>query len=105
MAPTAPDTLWCHPYFTTDPFVLTETPDLYIVGNQPEFRTKLVAEDGKRCRIVLVPGFKQSGTLALVNLRTLDVRRVSFALFGMKSGSETVPDSSSKAEGEDQSAQ
>lgn len=94
IAPTAPDTLWCHPYFTTDPFVLTETPDIYVVGNQPEFRTKLVAaKEGKatarRCRVVLVPSFKKSGTLVLVNLRTLDVRTVSFAVRGMSSGRET----------------
>ena len=93
LAPTAPDTLWCHPYFTTDPFVLTETPDIYVVGNQPEFRTKLVREgkgkkDEKRCRIVLVPAFKQSGTVVLVNLRTLNVRTVTFAVHGMESGGE-----------------
>lgn len=94
IAPTAPDTLWCHPYFTTDPFILTETPDLYIVGNQPEFGTKMVrakeeneGETG-RCRIVLVPQFKQSGTVVLVNLRTLNVRTMSFAVHGMRSGGE-----------------
>lgn len=95
VAPTAPDTLWCHPYFTTDPFVLMETPDLYIVGNQPEFRTKMVRdkEEGRRCRIVLVPQFKKSGAVVLVNLRTLAVRTVSFAVHGMRSGGEmTRPD-------------
>ncbi|THG94729.1 hypothetical protein EW026_g6796 [Hermanssonia centrifuga] len=92
LAPTAPDTLWCHPYFTMDPFVLQETPDIYVVGNQPEFKTKLVVEQPKgeegekRCRIVLVPGFRESGTLVLVNLRTLAVRTVSFAVEGMTGG-------------------
>lgn len=42
MAPTAPDTLWCHPYSTQDPFVLTSTPHIYIIGNQPSFATTLV---------------------------------------------------------------
>lgn len=98
IAPTAPDTLWCHPYFAKDPFVIPQTPDIYVVGNQPAFATKLVAEDGnpdaedkedrqsKRCRIVLVPNFKQSGVLVLVNMRTLDVRRVQFAVQGMSAG-------------------
>ncbi|KAM5539096.1 hypothetical protein V8D89_007319 [Ganoderma adspersum] len=98
IAPTAPDTLWCHPYFAKDPFVIPQTPDIYVVGNQPVFATKLVAEDGnpdaedeedrrsKRCRIVLVPNFKQSGVLVLVNMRTLDVRRVQFAVQGMSAG-------------------
>ena len=98
IAPTAPDTLWCHPYFTTDPFVLRETPDLYIVGNQPEFRTKLVRERDARCRIVLVPQFKKTGTVVLVNLRTLDVRTVSFAVKGMSSGGEmSAPADASEA--------
>ncbi|KZT11491.1 uncharacterized protein LAESUDRAFT_755134 [Laetiporus sulphureus 93-53] len=128
LAPTAPDTLWCHPYFTTDPFVITETPDVYVVGNQPRFATRVVEERGwgprrrkvnvedgdgvdeeeidesppegegevgmegeegvKRCRIVLVPRFRETGTLVLVNLRTLAVRTVQFAVEGMSAGGE-----------------
>ncbi|KAH8107222.1 DNA polymerase alpha/epsilon subunit B-domain-containing protein [Cristinia sonorae] len=85
MAPTAPDTLWCHPYFTTDPFVISQTPDLYIIGNQPRFATRMVTEkeSGKRCRVVLVPGFRETGTIALVNLRNLEVKTVCFKLEGM----------------------
>lgn len=96
IAPTAPDTLWCHPYKGKDPFIINETPDLYVIGNQPEFKTRLlseVVEDGKgpserRCRIVLVPGFKESGILVLVNLRTLKVRTVNFSVEGMSAGGE-----------------
>ena len=89
MAPTAPDTLWCHPYFTTDPFVITHTPDLYVIGNQPRFATKVATElteekeVGKRCRIVLVPSFKETGTVVLVNLRSMETKTVCFALHGM----------------------
>ncbi|KAI0665028.1 DNA polymerase alpha/epsilon subunit B-domain-containing protein [Cubamyces menziesii] len=94
MAPTAPDTLWCHPYFRQDPFLLLQTPDLYVVGNQPKFATKLVqdteAEENeqprKRCRIVLLPGFRETGILVLVNLRTLAVRKIQFAVEGMNAG-------------------
>ncbi|EMD38621.1 hypothetical protein CERSUDRAFT_123186 [Gelatoporia subvermispora B] len=95
VAPTAPDTLWCHPYFTADPFVITQTPDIYVIGNQPEFATQLVKEEHagegaeereKRCRVVLVPGFRESGTLVLVNLRTLAVKTVRFAVEGMSAG-------------------
>ncbi|THH05578.1 hypothetical protein EW145_g4698 [Phellinidium pouzarii] len=39
-APTAPDTLWCYPYLTADPFVLQRTPDLYVLGCQPHFDTR-----------------------------------------------------------------
>ena len=97
IAPTAPDTLWCHPYFAKDPFVMAQTPDVYVVGNQPAFATKLVEERSdsgddvsdrtpKRCRIVLLPKFRESGTLVLVNMRTLAVRKVQFAVEGMNAG-------------------
>ncbi|PPQ89124.1 hypothetical protein CVT25_006496 [Psilocybe cyanescens] len=97
MAPTAPDTLWCHPYFAEDPFVITETPDIYIVGGQKKFGTKLATDQhpssrkGKgqspaRCRIILVPSFAQTGKLVLVNLRTLAVKCVNFSMYGMTAG-------------------
>ena len=98
MAPTAPDTLWCHPYFARDPFMMVRTPDVYVVGNQPAFATKLAEDRGdpgsedaaerapKRCRIVLLPKFRESGTLVLVNMRTLAVRRIQFAVDGMSGG-------------------
>ncbi|CDO70693.1 hypothetical protein BN946_scf184798.g8 [Trametes cinnabarina] len=101
LAPTAPDTLWCHPFLKRDPFILTQTPDLYVVGNQPAFATKLVQDtetdmeegDGllqKRCRIVLLPSFRETGLLVLVNLRTLALRKVQFTVAGMNAGrSET----------------
>lgn len=77
MAPTAPDTLWCHPYFTDDPFVITNTPDIYAVGNQPRFSTKMVADSqGGQCRIVLIPSFADTGVLVLINLSNLAVELV-----------------------------
>lgn len=97
LAPTAPDTLWCHPYLKSEPFVMHETPDIYLIGNQPAFKTKLVVERAKqkneggdkRCRIVLVPKFRETGVVALVNLRTLQVRTVCFAVAGMSAGGES----------------
>ncbi|THH14322.1 hypothetical protein EW146_g5992 [Bondarzewia mesenterica] len=86
MAPTAPDTLWCHPYFTTDPFVLTQTPDIYVIGCQPRFSTRLVKQGSKQCRIVLVPKFAETGVLVLVGLKMLDVRIVKFSVEGMSVG-------------------
>lgn len=82
MAPTAPDTLWCHPFFTVDPFVITEPADFYIIGNQPQFATKMVEGDESRCRIILVPAFKETGIIVLANLRTLEVKTMSFSLDG-----------------------
>ena len=77
---------------------MVQTPDIYVVGNQPEFATRLVedradsdAEDEedrapKRCRIVLLPNFRETGTLILVNMRTLGVRKIQFAAEGMSAG-------------------
>jgi DNA polymerase delta subunit 2 len=58
IAPTAPDTLCMHliykfilianftkdayPFVENDPFLIQKCPDVYFVGNQPEFRTELV---------------------------------------------------------------
>jgi len=93
MSPTAPDTLWCHPYFTADPFIIKETPHIYVVGAQPEFGTKLITEQTRggekiRSRIVLLPSFAKSGTLVMVNIRTLEVRCVNFAVEGMMTADE-----------------
>ena len=76
MAPTAPDTLWCHPFFTVDPFIITETPDIYAIGCQPRFATRLVRDGKRRSRVVLVPSFSETGILVLVGLKSLDVRIV-----------------------------
>jgi DNA polymerase delta subunit 2 len=95
MAPTAPDTLWCHPYLSADPFLISETPDLYIVGGQRRFGTRMVEDNrqdkGKpqaRCRIVLVPRFADTGMLVLVNMRSLAVKCVKFGVKGMSGSSE-----------------
>lgn len=90
MAPTAPDTLWCHPYLDQDPFILSSTPDIYIIGNQPSFATTMInasapgsAEAGTnqrtdkvRCRVILLPKFCESGMLVLVETRTLECKSI-----------------------------
>jgi DNA polymerase delta subunit 2 len=76
IAPTAPDTLWCHPFFTMDPFVIAETPDIYAIGCQPRFGTRLVKDGKRRSRVILVPSFAETGILVLVSLKSLDVRIV-----------------------------
>jgi DNA polymerase delta subunit 2 len=79
LAPLAPDSLWCHPFKDDDPFILETMPHIYVVGNQPEYSSKLY-QDGQnnRCRIVLLPKFSKSGVMAMVNTQTLQVRKVAF---------------------------
>lgn len=93
MAPTAPDTLWCHPYFADDPFIMTLPPDIYLAGGQKQFATRLVeslvddeAETKHYCRVILVPDFSQTGILVLISLKTLEVKIIKFALEGMTGG-------------------
>ncbi|KAF7304732.1 Glutamate decarboxylase [Mycena kentingensis (nom. inval.)] len=89
MAPTAPDTLWCHPYFNSEPFSIDGTPDIYIVGGQKQFGTKMVkdkGDDAKRCRVVAVPRFAETGIVVLVNLRNLEVRCVNLHVGGALAG-------------------
>ena len=101
MAPTAPDTLWCHPYPTEDPFIFASTPHIYIIGNQPSFATTLVtstlpmdsndaessssrkrSSDGRmagkqvKCRVILLPKFSESATLVLVHTGTLECKTI-----------------------------
>ena len=77
IAPTAPDTLWCHPYSSSDPFILNKKPHVYIVGNQPQFETRKVEDShGNQTRIILVPPFHSSATLVLLDTYTLETRTV-----------------------------
>ncbi|PPR04960.1 hypothetical protein CVT24_010418 [Panaeolus cyanescens] len=95
MAPTAPDTLWCHPYLSEDPFIINETPHIYIVGDQKKFATKLVVQNPQsrnehavKCRIVALPVFSKTGEFALINLRTLEVKCQKFTVFNLSGAQE-----------------
>lgn len=92
IAPTCPDTLWCHPFADDDPFLLASSPDFYFVGCQPKFETLLVPRQassssmnvdhaaGDAVRVVLVPRFAETGEVVLVNLATSETRVVKFDL-------------------------
>ncbi|KAJ8286167.1 hypothetical protein GJAV_G00035270 [Gymnothorax javanicus] len=42
LAPTAPDTLGCYPFYQKDPFILEECPYVYFSGNAPAFQSKRI---------------------------------------------------------------
>ncbi|EEH37790.2 DNA polymerase subunit delta-2 [Paracoccidioides lutzii Pb01] len=91
--PTAPDTLWCYPYQTHDPFILQSCPHVFFAGNQPSFRTAIVEssaavsssgigdEQGMRVRIITLPKFSETGEIVLVDVDTLEVEVVRFGTF------------------------
>ena len=80
IAPTAPDTLCCLPFFEQDPFVLTECPHIYFAGCQGAFGSRLVTgQDGQKVQMVAVPSFATTESIVLVNLRTLAAHEVCFS--------------------------
>ena len=81
MAPTAPDTLACYPFCDTDPFILDSCPHVYFTANQSEFATKLVkGEQGQEVRLISVPSFATTGTIAVLDLDTLECHPVVFSM-------------------------
>eukprot|EP01100_Stratorugosa_tubuloviscum_P007115 TRINITY_DN2992_c1_g1_i2.p1 TRINITY_DN2992_c1_g1~~TRINITY_DN2992_c1_g1_i2.p1 ORF type:complete len:474 (+),score=165.54 TRINITY_DN2992_c1_g1_i2:32-1453(+) len=73
IAPNAPDTLGCYPFFNIDPFTIKTCPHIYFIGNQPEFETAIFdGDDGQQVRAICIPNFSEKFTFILVNLRTLD---------------------------------
>lgn len=79
LAPTAPDTLGCYPYYDEDPFILKECPHILFSGNQEKFQSKIhKGASGQRVLVLTVPRFCQTGTIAIVNLRTLEAYPMMF---------------------------
>ncbi|EGG20547.1 DNA polymerase delta subunit 2 [Cavenderia fasciculata] len=76
LAPTAPDTLSCAP-LEQDPFIIVCCPHVYFMGNGDRFESKYIeGENGEQVCIVVVPKFSETGTVVLVNLRTLEATPV-----------------------------
>nr|XP_029714507.1 DNA polymerase delta small subunit-like isoform X1 [Aedes albopictus] len=79
IAPTAPDTLPCYPYYQQDPFIVSECPHVYFAGNTGEFKTELwKGRNGQQTRLICVPCFSETQSVAVVNLRTLDCQQICF---------------------------
>ncbi|XP_035513973.1 DNA polymerase delta subunit 2 [Morone saxatilis] len=90
LAPTAPDTLGCYPFYQKDPFILEECPHVYFSGNAPTFESKLIkGPDGLEVLLVTVPEFSSTQTACLVNLRTLECEPVSFSAFSTDDDEES----------------
>ncbi|XP_030380207.1 DNA polymerase delta small subunit [Scaptodrosophila lebanonensis] len=83
LAPTSPDTLACYPYTDNDPFIMHECPHVYFAGNCDSFETELhVGADGKQTRLICVPNFSKTQSVAVVDLDTLDCRQIDFNVDG-----------------------
>jgi len=78
LAPTTPDTLGCYPYADKDPLIVTELPDVFVSGNQPEFGSKKVVICGKNILLLALPKFSSSRSLIRLNLIDLEAHRIAF---------------------------
>ncbi|XP_041473976.1 DNA polymerase delta subunit 2-like [Lytechinus variegatus] len=81
IAPSAPDTLACYPYYNKDPFIIKDCPAIYFAGNQPRFQTKKVVtgSDDEEVLLVTVPSFQETKSCVIVNLRTMDCQPLIFS--------------------------
>ncbi|KAG4301112.1 hypothetical protein PCK1_002811 [Pneumocystis canis] len=69
----------CYPFSEKDPFILSETPHVYFVGNQEKFDTKLIeGENGQKTRLIMLPVFSKTGNIVLLNLSTLECEQMEF---------------------------
>lgn len=84
ISPTSPDNLPCFPYQDSDPFVIKECPHIYFAGNHldGELKTEIWTgkDDDKKTRLICVPSFSKTQSVAVVNLNSLDCTKVSFKI-------------------------
>lgn len=80
-APTAPDTTPTYSSNKIDPFIITECPDIYFVGNMDKYDTKIyTAEEGQTIRLICIPKFSKTQTGVLVDLQDLNTWPISFTV-------------------------
>ncbi|KAK8635077.1 hypothetical protein V6N13_022955 [Hibiscus sabdariffa] len=69
LAPTAPNTLGCYPFTDRDPFLIDSCPDVYFVGNQKKYETRLVKGlEGQSVRLICIPRFCETGLAVVVSV-------------------------------------
>lgn len=74
--------LGCYPFQDGDAFVITASPHVYIVGNQPSFETTTIeGPTGQKVVLIAVPKFKETGELVLLDAETLETEVVKFGVF------------------------
>ncbi|GIX60847.1 DNA polymerase delta small subunit [Babesia caballi] len=80
IAPTAPDTLGCHP--EAGGFTLAEDsefPHVIFSGNASQYATAIVGDSGGSPRVICVPSFVEQPSIVLVSLATLEATLVKLA--------------------------
>ncbi|KAH1039202.1 hypothetical protein J1N35_040945 [Gossypium stocksii] len=79
LAPTAPNTLGCYPFTDRDPFLIDSCPDVYFVGNQEKYETRLLKGlEGQLVRLICIPRFCETGVAVVLNMRNLECHALTF---------------------------
>ncbi|KAK6187898.1 hypothetical protein SNE40_005824 [Patella caerulea] len=94
VAPTAPDTLGCYPFYKEDPFIISECPHVYFAANQKDFDSRIhKGADGQEVLLLTVPKFCETSTCVLVNLRNLECQPITFdANFSTDMSADSSPE-------------
>ncbi|XP_020596527.1 DNA polymerase delta small subunit isoform X2 [Phalaenopsis equestris] len=80
LAPTAPNTLGCYPFTEKDPFFIESCPNVYFVGNQEKYETRLLQGPEKQLvRLICIPRFSESGVAVMLNLKNFDCHTLNFS--------------------------
>lgn len=88
LAPTAPDTLGCYPYWDREPFILRASPHVLFCGNQPAFGERTVrGPGGQEVKLVALPRFRAAGEVVLLNLKDLSCELLKLDLDAIASAS------------------
>jgi DNA polymerase delta subunit 2 len=79
IAPSAPDTLFCFPYQTKDPFLLQKLPHVLFAGNQDACQYRVLEDkNGIKCCLVTIPSFKKTKSVVILNLKDFSCFELAF---------------------------
>uniref|UniRef100_F7BF26 DNA polymerase delta subunit 2 n=2 Tax=Ciona intestinalis TaxID=7719 RepID=F7BF26_CIOIN len=79
VAPTAPDTLGCFPFYKSDPFIIEQCPHVFFSGNQSKYFSSVKkGAEGQKVLLLAVPAFTQTCSAVLVNLKDLTAEEINF---------------------------
>ncbi|KAK8979718.1 hypothetical protein V6N11_027753 [Hibiscus sabdariffa] len=69
----------CYPFTDRDPFLIDSCPDVYFVGNQKKYETRLVKGlEGQSVRLICIPRFCETGLAVVINMRNLECHALTF---------------------------
>lgn len=84
LCPTAPDTLRTWPVKKDDPLMLTNIPNVYVIGNQKYFEAsyyKYKEDENKMVKLISVPRFSESFSFVLFDIGSFNCMEYAFEFF------------------------